>query len=126
MESLSIGEVSKRSGLQSSAIRYYESIGILPHAERVNGRRQYGDEVLMQLKIVHVAKEAGFTLPEIRTLVGGFSETDPPSKRWKTMARAKVEEVDQLIERAQRMKLMLVEGLECDCLQLDVCALILD
>lgn len=121
MEAMSIGQVARRVGLETSTLRYYESIGLLPPAERVSGQRRYTADVLRWLAIIQVAKEAGFTLAEVRTLLDGFSQDVQPSARWKSLAREKLPEVEALILRAQGMKRILQEGLACDCLTLDEC-----
>lgn len=126
MAEMSIGEVAQQAGVEPSTLRYYESIGILPPAKRVSGQRRYTPGALKWLAIIQVAKEAGFTLPEVGTLLSGFSEMEPPSARWKAMARKKLPEVEALISRAQRMKQLLEEGLECDCLTLDECVVLVD
>src|ERR671921_206234 len=61
---LSIGEVARRAGLATSAIRYYERAGVLPPAERVGGRRRYGPEAVRRLAVIGIAQQAGFTLAE--------------------------------------------------------------
>ena len=126
MEEMTIGEVAGLAGVETSTLRYYESIGILPPAKRVSGQRRYTPEILQRLGIIQVAKEAGFTLPEIRTLLDGFSGSEPPSKRWKSLARQKLPEVEVLMARAQTMKQILEEGLECDCLSIDDCTILVE
>ena len=124
MDQMTIGEAARMAGLQPSTLRYYESIGLLQAAQRVGGQRRYTSEVLERLQIIRVAKQAGFTLSEIGTLVSGFSETEPVSERWKAMAGKKILEVEALIEKAQGMKRMLEEGLECECLRIDECVML--
>lgn len=124
MEEMTIGTTARLAGVETSTLRYYESIGILPPPKRVSGQRRYEPEILQRLNIIRVAKEAGFTLPEIRTLLDGFSESKPPSANWKTMARQKLPEVEALITRAQTMKQILEDGLECDCLSLEDCTVL--
>jgi len=119
---MTIGEVANEAGVQPSTLRYYESIGLLPLAKRVGGKRRYTAEALDRLGVIQVAKKAGFTLSEIKMLLSGFSETEPPSARWKIMAQEKIEQVEALIERAQGMKRLLMEGLECECLRMEECA----
>jgi MerR family redox-sensitive transcriptional activator SoxR len=101
---MSIGEVARSVGVRPSALRYYESVGLLPAPERINGRRRYDGEVLREvldrLAVVRLAQQAGFTISEIRTLLNGFSENTPPSERWRLLAEEKLPEVDVLIERA--------------------------
>jgi MerR family transcriptional regulator, redox-sensitive transcriptional activator SoxR len=126
MEMMTIGQVAQEAGVQTSTLRYYESIGILPPPARVSGHRRYTPQVLKRLAIIQVAKEAGFTLPEIQTLLGGFSDNTSPSERWKALARKKLPQVEVLISRAQGMKQMLEEGLVCDCLRLDECVVLVD
>ncbi len=123
-DELTIGAVARQAGLRASAIRYYERIGLLPPPERVNGRRRYRPDAVVALGVIGIAKAAGFTLDEIRTLLDGFSDDTPPSERWKSMARVKLEELDALISRAEGMKALLNEGLACDCLRLADCAVL--
>jgi MerR family redox-sensitive transcriptional activator SoxR len=121
---MTIGEVAEEAGLAPSTLRYWESVGVLPAPKRVNGQRRYDGRVFQRLAIVRVAQEAGFSVTEIRTLLHGFSREVPPSARWRALASAKLEEIDALIARAEAMKRVLVEGLGCDCLRLDDCALL--
>ena len=121
---LSIGEVARRAGLETSALRYYESIGLLPEPDRESGRRRYEERVFDRLAAIALARRAGFTLAEVRTLMTGFSETTPPSERWRRLAEEKLPEIKALIARAQEMKRVLELGLECDCLRLEECGLL--
>ncbi len=123
METLSIGEVARRSGLRPSAIRYYESTGILPEPVRVNGRRRYDPEVLHLLRAIGIAKQAGLSIAELRQLFGGGARNQAPSAVWAQLARRKLAEVDALIERANTMKALLELGLACGCLGWDECVL---
>jgi len=124
MEELSIGEVARRAGLQPSAIRYYESVGVLPAPERVNGRRRYDSTVLQRLAAVQVARQAGFSIGDMRTLFDGFAEDTPISARWQALANKKLGELDALISQAQGMKRLLELGLSCRCLRLEDCGLL--
>jgi len=127
---MSIGEVARSTGVKPSALRYYESVGLLPMPERANGRRRYDGalvrEVLNRLAVVRVAQQAGFTISEIRTLLDGFSEDTPPSERWRILAQVKLPEVEAQVERALRMKGLLERGLRCECLRLEECSLVGD
>jgi MerR family redox-sensitive transcriptional activator SoxR len=126
MEELAIGEIARRAGIQPSALRYYESIGLMPAPKRVNGRRRYAESTLQMLKVVQLAQQAGFTVAEIQTLLHGFAPDTPPAARWDPLARQKLEELDALIERAQHMKRILETGLHCGCLRLEDCAVVLE
>jgi MerR family redox-sensitive transcriptional activator SoxR len=126
MESFEIGVIAQKAGIQTSAIRFYEQLGLLKAPPRISGRRRYNADVLQQLRAIQVAQQAGFTLNEIGTLFSGFSEDTPVSARWREMAKRKITEVEALITRAQRMKQVLEEGLGCGCVQLEDCLFILD
>jgi len=118
---LTIGEVASRAGLRSSAIRYYEDIGVLPRPERTHGHRRYSWRVFQQLAFIQLARDAGFSMAEIQTLVSGFDETAPLGVRWRTLAEQKLAELEVLIARAQGMKRVLEDGIRCQCLNLDEC-----
>lgn len=123
MKRMSIGEVAQIAGVATSALRYYERTGLLPAAERVSGRRMYGEGVLRRLTAIRVAREAGFTIAEVRTLLGDVDEETPVSARWRELAERKLGDVEALIERAQGMKRLLEEGLQCGCVSFDDCGL---
>jgi MerR family redox-sensitive transcriptional activator SoxR len=123
--SLSIGEVAQKAGLRTSALRYYETAGVIPPPERVNGRRRYDADVLQRLAIVQLAQQAGFTLAEVRTLFEGMEPGATPSLRWRDVAERKLPQIDDQIRRAEAMRDLLREGLRCDCLTLEDCDLVL-
>lgn len=119
---MKIGEVTKKTGLPASTLRYYESVGLLPKPAREGGQRAYGPSVLDHIALVEVAKAAGFTVSEMRQLLGGFGRKTPPSKRWQVMAGKKASEVDERIKQLQSMKLILKTVLQCECPTLAECA----
>ncbi len=122
MSELRIGEVAERSGLATSAIRFYEAEGLIPKALRHNGRRVYGESILDRLRVIELAKRAGFTVAEIRKLLSGFSRSTPPGERWRAMTRAKLSELDERIAEAERMKAVLELVARCRCPTLDHCS----
>jgi MerR family redox-sensitive transcriptional activator SoxR len=126
MKELAIGEVARRAGIRPSALRYYESIGLLPAPKRVSGRRRYDESVVQMLRVIQLAQQSGFTVAEIQTLLHGFAPDTPPAARWRPLAQHKIAELDALIERAQRMRRILETGLNCGCLRLEDCAVALD
>jgi DNA-binding transcriptional MerR regulator len=115
---LTIGEVAREAGLKTSAIRYYESVGLLPEPARVSGQRRYDGDTLRRLRVIEVAKQAGFSLDEARVLLDGAG-----GAQLRALAERKLPEVDELIARAQAMRAWLVTASGCDCETLDVCAL---
>jgi MerR family redox-sensitive transcriptional activator SoxR len=121
---VTIGEISERTGLAPSALRFYEAEGLLPEAERVSGRRRYDESVLGRIATIQVAQRAGFTIGEIRTLMTGFPAATSLSQRWRTLAERKLPEIEDLIARAEAMRAILQEGLECGCARLEECAVV--
>src|SRR3569833_1467239 len=126
MDSLSIGEVGDRSGLRPSAIRYYERLGLLPRASRVGGKRRYDASVFEWLSLIALAREAGFTMAEIKRLVKGFTPGTAPAARWRELANRKLAEIDEMMQRAERMRAVLRIALECGCFRLEDCSVLLD
>ncbi len=124
MKFLTIGQISAASGFAASAIRYYESVGVLPIPKRRNGRRVYDEAALDLLRAIGVAKAAGFSIEELRILFRGFAKGASLSRMWKTLAQRKLVELDAMIERANAMKGVLRAGLECDCLTPSDCRLL--
>ena len=121
MDDMSIGEVARRSGVAPSAIRYYESLGLLPKPARSGGKRRYDDSALDWLALIALAREAGFTMAEIRQLVAGFAPGTAPAQRWRALATRKLAEIDAVVARAERMRAVLHVALACGCLRLEDC-----
>ena len=123
MKPLSIGEVAKRTGIRTSALRYYEEAGILPAAARISGQRRYDPDIIHRIDLLRFAQQAGFTLDEIKTLFHGFGTETPLNVRWRTLARKKLEELQVLAERVRRMRRALELGLKCGCIRIEDCTL---
>lgn len=125
-ELLTIGQVAKRAGLNTSHIRFYESVGVLPEPERVSGQRRYRDEILHRLSIIDVAQRAGLTLEEIAPLTGPTNRSADAAEHIRTLADEKLPHIDALITRAQAVKHWLEVAQHCDCSSVDVCGLFVD
>ncbi|HEY4383039.1 MAG TPA: MerR family DNA-binding transcriptional regulator [Ktedonobacteraceae bacterium] len=122
MEELTIGEVARRAGVRTSALRYYESMGLLPAPARAHsGHRRYNVQVLEQLSILQLAQQAGLTIAEIQVLMSGFSSETPASERWQLLAQKKLQEVEDVITHAQHTKRLLEQLVQCGCLRLEEC-----
>lgn len=119
---LAIGEVSRRSGLRPSALRYYERLGLLDAPARAGRFRRYEVGVFQRLGVIQLAQQAGFTMAEIGELLNGFSPDTLPAVRWRAFAERKLVEVDAQIRRAEEMRRLLKESLHCGCLTIDECA----
>ena len=122
MSSMSIGKVARICGLAPSAIRYYEKAGLLPQPARVSRQRRYGAETIGRLRLLQVARAAGFSIAETRTFVAGFSAATPPAVRWRTLAKRKLAEIEAQMRQLRRMKALLESGFRCRCLSIEDCA----
>ena len=120
-EDLAISDVARAFGLRTSAIRYYEQIGILPPAMRKNGQRRYDNSALFRLAVVQRARETGFTLEEIRELFFGFPPGTPPPKRWHQLSQRKIAELQERMKRLKLMETLLKRVETCRCDALDEC-----
>jgi len=120
-QELSIGDVAARAGIRASAIRYYESVGLIRPPRRAGGRRRYDASVFEALALIQLAHDAGFTIAEIKTLMHGFAGGTPASARWQALAKRKRDELEQMIQRAERMRDLLDRLLRCRCQTLGEC-----
>jgi DNA-binding transcriptional MerR regulator len=118
---MKIGELAGRSGLNSSAIRYYERRGLLPAPHRAGGQRRYPADALDRVLLIRFASEMGFTLSEIKVFLNGLRDDAPVGPRWKKLAHRKIREVEGSILRAKRLKSLLEHLLHCRCASLQVC-----
>ena len=123
---LTIGQVAERAGVNTSHIRFYERVGVLPPAERVAGQRRYREEVLHRLSIIDVAQRAGLTLEEIAPLTGPGNRSADASGHIRRLAGDKLPDIDALIARAQAVRHWLQVAQSCDCESVDVCGLFVD
>lgn len=118
---MKIGELASQTGLNASAIRYYEQCGLLTPQYRVGGQRRYADDVVDQLLLIRFASDMGFSIAEIRLFLNGLTPGTPVGPRWRKLAHHKIREVDLAINRSRRLKSLLIHLLECRCGSLKVC-----
>jgi DNA-binding transcriptional MerR regulator len=105
-----IGELARRTGVASSALRYYERIGLLSPAERVSQRRHYLASSAERVALIRLYQEAGFTLAEIGRLLRVRSRG---RRDWVHLAERKIAELDARIDDAQRAKKLIKHALGC-------------
>jgi MerR family redox-sensitive transcriptional activator SoxR len=118
---LPIGEVARQAGMRASRIRFYERRGILPAPERVSGMRRYSPDVVRRLAIIDLAQRVGFTLDEIAPLFD--PDERPPHDRIRMLAIDKLPQIEDLIERAETIRTLLVTCAACECESFDECTL---
>ena len=96
---MKIGDLASRTGLRPSAIRYYESVGLLAAPHRCGGQRRYPDNAVYRVLLIRFARNMGFTLGEIKLFLSGLRENTPVGPRWKKLAHQKIKEVEEAVER---------------------------
>lgn len=118
---MTIGELAAESSMPTSTIRYWERIGVLPKALRVNGQRRYRPDAVHRLALVRLAQACGFRLDEMRHLLHGFGPAVPPPHRWQELARKKRQELEEQIARLKAMRRLVDRVLRCQCVELPEC-----
>jgi MerR family transcriptional regulator, redox-sensitive transcriptional activator SoxR len=118
---LLIGEVARRAGLSTSALRYYEKAGLLPPPSRISKRRIYDARVLGRIRVILLALDAGFTIKETKTFLSGFSTTTTPAERWRTLAAKKLTELQAQMTRLTQMQAILQDSFQCQCMRMEDC-----
>lgn len=119
---LLIGEVAQRSGVATSAIRYYEGLGLIQPAGRASGRRLFPESAARRLRAITAAREAGFSLDEIQRLLDSQAEG---TNDWVDLVEGKIGEIDQRIKRLRAVKRTLRDSLSCGCSAWDDCPILL-
>lgn len=121
MSSMTIGEVAQQAGIQPSALRYYESIGLIPIPARRNGKRFYDQSVLQRLGIIRTAQRAGFTLDEVRLIFNDILSHSLESTEWHDLLQHKLSDLDNLLRNIQNMKVLLEAMMQCENPELAEC-----
>ncbi len=121
---LAIGEIARRSGFAPSALRFYESRGLI-RAQRSRGsQRLYPRHVLRRLALIRVAQRLGFTLSEIAAGIETLpSDRAPIAREWQALSRAWRDQLDERITTLERLRDDLSGCIGCGCLSLGHCRL---
>jgi DNA-binding transcriptional MerR regulator len=107
---LTIGELARRAGVATSALRYYEELGLLPAPARIAGQRRYPESAVYRVGIILLLRDVGFTLAEQKELMG--SRTIEPDQ-WRRLARGKLAWLDEQIAKAQSAREAIAHSLSC-------------
>jgi MerR family redox-sensitive transcriptional activator SoxR len=121
---LTITEVSKRSGVASSALRFYEERGLIRSERAGSGHRRYERPVLRRIAFIVFAQKIGLTLDEIGAELAKLPPDRAPTRsEWAALSSTWSARIDDRIAELERLKLGVTECIGCGCLSLDRCAL---
>jgi len=121
---LSIGQLAERTGLSVSAIRFYESEGLVTAERNAGGQRRFLRSDIRRLSFIRIAQQFGFTIDRIRTQLHTLPEKRTPTKRdWARISHDFRRELDVKIETLSRLRDHLDGCIGCGCLSLRKCAL---
>ena len=111
---MNIGEAAKTSGLSAKMIRHYESVGLFEEATRTEaGYRQYTDKEVSTLRFIRQSRDLGFSIEQIRALLGLWQNRERPSRQVRALAQAHIEELDEKLKEIQAMKATLENLVHC-------------
>ena len=124
LDLLTIGQVSRRSGVAASALRFYEDRGLI-HSERSgSGHRRFRRPVLRRIAFIVFAQRVGLTLEEIGVELARLPEDRVPTHRdWSRLSSSWRSRIDQRIAELERLRGGLTECIGCGCLSLSRCPL---
>ena len=115
---LTIGDVTQRTGVAQTALRYYEQVGLLPAPQRVGGQRRYQESVLLRLEVIRLCKTAGFSLAEIGLLLKDDTPGRPVARE---LAQTKLAEIDAQLDALARARAIIEWGMRCTCPSIELC-----
>lgn len=111
---MNIGEAAKASGVSAKMVRHYESVGLFPQAARTDaGYRQYGDKEVSTLRFIRHSRDLGFSIEQIRELLGLWQNRKRPSRQVKALAQAHIEELEAKLTELHAMKATLEHLVHC-------------
>ena len=123
-ELLTIGEVARRSGVATSALRFYEERGLIGSVRAGSGHRRYPRPVLRRIAFIVFAQRVGLTLEEIRTELDRLPADRAPTRRdWSRLSSGWTARIDRRIAELERLKAGLTDCIGCGCLSLERCKL---
>lgn len=114
-ETLSISEVARRAGVATSAVRYYDRLGLVTTAERDGRGRRYRPEAVTRLELIRYFQQAGFTLAETAELLDGGED-------WQARAHQKRDELAARIGELVAAQQLIDAALACGCTDVEGCA----
>ncbi|ONI84421.1 redox-sensitive transcriptional activator SoxR [Actinosynnema sp. ALI-1.44] len=120
---LGVGEVARRSGFAPSALRYYDSLGLITSTRTAGSQRRYERGVLRRLAFIRAARNVGLTLEEISAALATLPQGRTPTKAdWAKLSRGWRERINEQIEALESLRDKLDSCIGCGCLSMRTCA----
>lgn len=124
MTQLTIGHLAERAGVATSAIRFYESRGLIRSVRTPGNQRRYEQATLRRIAFIRTAQRVGLSLDEIAEALATLPDHRTPTKAdWSRLSRAWRPRIEEQIERLERLRDKLDGCIGCGCLSLKNCAL---
>jgi MerR family redox-sensitive transcriptional activator SoxR len=121
---LTIGALSERTGVATSALRFYEAEGLLHSARTDGGQRRYARDALRRVSFIRVAQQVGLSLGEIGDVLASLPDGRTPNQRdWERVSNSWRPRLDEQIATLERLRDKLDECIGCGCLTLKACHL---
>lgn len=122
---LTIGEVAARSGVATSALRFYEAQGLLTSHRTSGNQRRYERPVLRRIALIQAGRAAGIPLDRIRFALDALPANRTPTRHdWERLSRGWRAELDRQIATLQAIRGRLTTCIGCGCLSIDACTLL--
>jgi MerR family redox-sensitive transcriptional activator SoxR len=123
-EQVTITELSKRSGVAASALRYYESLGLISASRTSGNQRRYRRSVLRRVAVIQVARNMGVSLEQIGAAFHGLPDRrDPTPADWERLSKRWRDELNERVAALEKLRDQLSSCIGCGCLSLERCAL---
>lgn len=124
-DELTIGELSARSGVAPSALRFYEAEGLIAARRTSGNQRRYERAILRRIALIQAGRAAGISLERIRSALGTLPSGRTPTRRdWERLSRSWRDDIDSQIETLQALRGRLTTCIGCGCLSIDACELL--
>jgi MerR family transcriptional regulator, redox-sensitive transcriptional activator SoxR len=124
-DELTIGEVAGRSGVATSALRFYEAQGLIAARRTSGNQRRYDRAILRRIAVIQAGRAAGVPLERIRTALATLPDDRTPTRRdWERLSRRWRDDLDRHIATLKALRDRLTTCIGCGCLSIDACELL--
>jgi MerR family redox-sensitive transcriptional activator SoxR len=124
MSGLTIGQVAERTGAATSALRYWEDLGLISSVRTTGNQRRYERAAIRRVSFIRAAQRVGLSLDEIGAALATLPDARTPTATdWARLSRAWRGRLDEQIRRIEKLRDQLDSCIGCGCLSLRTCAL---